>query len=126
MGVRFEKRLVSAVWTRPRTPPEQRAKLFYSRADEIRFREEAAYVCDDDWLDQLEEDSLPDESSYSPKEEQRTTNYSISKAVVVFGSTTRTYGGGCALEAALESEKSVSAFSFFDDAAFWNGEITWS
>lgn len=119
---------MTSVWTRPRTPPEQRAKLFYSRADEIRFREEAAYACDDDWLDQLEEDSLPDESSFSPTQQQRElrTNYSISKAVVVFGSTTRTYGsgGGCALEAVLESEK-ASAFSF-DDAAFWNGQITWS
>ena len=128
-GVRFVNQLVTSVWTRPRTPPEQRAKLFYSRADEIRFREEAAFACDDDddWLDQLEEDSLPDESSYIPQTQQeQRTKYSISKAVVVFGSTTRTYGigGGCALEAALENEK-ASAFSF-DDSAFWNGEITWS
>ncbi|KAL7455524.1 hypothetical protein ACHAWC_007067 [Mediolabrus comicus] len=128
-GVRFVNQLVTSVWTRPRTPPGQRAKLFYSRADEIRFREEAAYACDDDddWLDQLEEDSLPDESSYTPQtQREQRTKYSISKAVVVFGSTTRTYGigGGCALEAALENEK-ASAFSF-DDSAFWNGEITWS
>eukprot|EP00577_Skeletonema_sp_RCC1716_P022527 CAMPEP_0113400208 /NCGR_PEP_ID=MMETSP0013_2-20120614/15993_1 /TAXON_ID=2843 ORGANISM="Skeletonema costatum, Strain 1716" /NCGR_SAMPLE_ID=MMETSP0013_2 /ASSEMBLY_ACC=CAM_ASM_000158 /LENGTH=227 /DNA_ID=CAMNT_0000285247 /DNA_START=50 /DNA_END=733 /DNA_ORIENTATION=+ /assembly_acc=CAM_ASM_000158 len=123
-GVRFEKRLVTAVYTRPKTPMDQRAKLFYSRSDEIRFREEAAYACDDDWLDQLEEDSLPDETAYGELQQQQRTTYSISKAVVVFGSTTRTYGGGCAVEAALESEK-ASAFSF-DDDAFWSGQLTWS
>jgi len=115
---------VSAVYTRPRTPIDQRAKLFYSRSDEIRFREEAAYACDDDWLDQLEEDSLPDENAYSSPEhqQQQQRTYSISKAVVVFGSTTRTYGGGCAFEAARESEKAFS----FDDDAFWSGQLTWS
>ena len=124
-GVRFCHRLVTAVHTRPRTPLDQKAKLFYSRADEIRFREEAAYACDDDWLDQLEEDSLPDENAYvPPPQEQQHTNYSISKAVVVFGSTTRTYGGGCSFEAAFKSER-VSGF-FFDDDAFWNGKLTWS
>lgn len=122
-GVRFANHLVTAIYTRPRTPVDQRAKLFYSRSDELRFREEAAYACDDDWLDQLEEDSLPDESAYSPEQQQRTT-YSISKAVVFFGSTTRIYGGGCAVEAALESEK-ASCFSF-DDDAFWSGQLTWS
>ncbi len=123
-GVRFAKRLVTAVYTRPRTPLDQRAKLFYSRADEIRFREEAAYACDDDWLDQIEEDSLPDENAYSPTEhqQQQQCTYSISKAVVVFGSTTRTYGGSCAFEAARESEKAFS----FDDDAFWSGQLTWS
>mmetsp|Transcript_1980 Transcript_1980/g.3255 ORF Transcript_1980/g.3255 Transcript_1980/m.3255 type:complete len:232 (-) Transcript_1980:194-889(-) len=125
-GVRFANLLVTAVYTRPRTPLDQRAKLFYSRSDEIRFREEAAYACDDDWLDQLEEDSLPDENAYSspeqPHHQQQRTTYSISKAVVVFGSTTRTYGGGCAVEAALKSEKAFS----FDDDAFWSGQLTWS
>ena len=121
-SVRFATHLVSAVYIRPRTPLDQRAKLFYSRSDEIRFREEAAYANDDDWLDQLEEDSLPDENAYSspPPQQQR---YSISKAVVVFGSTTRTYGGGCAVEAALENNE--KAFSF-DDDAFWSGQLTWS
>mmetsp|Transcript_8221 Transcript_8221/g.12314 ORF Transcript_8221/g.12314 Transcript_8221/m.12314 type:complete len:224 (-) Transcript_8221:343-1014(-) len=123
-GVRFEKRLVTAVYTRPKTPMDQRAKLFYSRSDEIRFREEAAYACDDDWLDQLEEDSLPDETAYGELQQQQRTTYSISKAVVVFGSTTRTYGGGCAVEAALESEKASA--SSFDDDAFWSGQLTWS
>lgn len=112
---------MTAVYTRPRTPLDQRAKLFYSRSDEIRFREEAAYACDDDWLDQLEEDSLPDENAY-PEHQQQQRTYSISKAVVVFGSTTRTYGGNCAFEAARESEKAFS----FDDDAFWSGQLTWS
>ena len=127
-SVRFATQLVSAVYTRPRTPLDQRAKLFYSRSDEIRFREEAAYANDDDWLDQLEEDSLPDENAYSsppppPPQQQQQQRYSISKAVVVFGSTTRTYGGGCAVEAALENNE--TAFSF-DDDAFWSGQLTWS
>ena len=124
-SVRFATQLVSAVYTRPRTPLDQRAKLFYSRSDEIRFREEAAYANDDDWLDQLEEDSLPDENAYSspPQQHHQQQRYSISKAVVVFGSTTRTYGGGCAVEAALENNE--KAFSF-DDDAFWSGQLTWS
>lgn len=132
--------LVSAVVTRPRTLRKDVASLFYSRADEKRFRREAESAVDTDWCESLEEDSL---TALSDDEEQASgsghtplwspdrsrKDYGISKAVVVFGESTMTYGDGivpkvCALEAALEAE-AVAAFSF-DDAAFWNGQLTWS
>eukprot|EP00585_Thalassiosira_rotula_P018208 CAMPEP_0196210546 /NCGR_PEP_ID=MMETSP0912-20130531/13798_1 /TAXON_ID=49265 /ORGANISM="Thalassiosira rotula, Strain GSO102" /LENGTH=236 /DNA_ID=CAMNT_0041485813 /DNA_START=154 /DNA_END=868 /DNA_ORIENTATION=- len=114
------------------------ASLFYSRADEKRFRQEAAV--DDEWCESLEDDSLTSLSNdeledpatdqqrglWSPTRERK--DYAISKAVVVFGEATMTYdgshAGGCAVEAALEAER-ASSFSF-DDAAFWNGQLTWS
>jgi hypothetical protein len=82
--------------------------LFYSKADERRFRREAELedVCDAD--------------TSSPRKD-----YAISKAVVVFGETTRTYDGSiwsfsnCAVVAKDESFN-------FDDPAFWNGILTWS
>lgn len=108
------------------------------------MRREAASV-EDDWsCDSL--DSLSDEEDvvdqpnqppatenhqplWSPQRERK--DYAISKAVVVFGNSTRTYGGGalptgCAIEAALEAEASSAASFSFDDAAFWNGQLTWS
>lgn len=122
------------------------ATLFYSRADEKRFRREAERAAhEDDWCESLEEDSLaslsddeePSPSSeehhqplWSPQRERK--DYAISKAVVIFGNSTRTYGGGvtttgsCAVEAVLEVEKSSTSSFSFDDAAFWNGQLTWS
>jgi hypothetical protein len=97
--------------TRPKTCREDIPKLFYSKADERRFRKEA---------------ELEDASSLDPPSPGR-SGYAISKAVVVFGATTKTYGdniwspvtGGCAVEASMDT------FSF-DDPAFWNGILTWS
>jgi len=114
--------------------------LFYSRADEKRFRQETAFAVDDEWCESLEEDSLTSLSDdeqedpatdhqrglWSPTRERK--DYAISKAVVVFGDATMTYDGShagrCAVEVALEAEM-ASSFSF-DDAAFWNGQLTWS
>lgn len=131
--------LVASVVTRPRTPLEDVAALFYSRADEKRFRREAeAPPVEDEWCESLgafsdEEDQPSDDDDYKPlwSPERERKDYAISKAVVVFGNSTRTYGGGalvpggCALEAALEAEAAAAPFSF-DDAAFWNGRLTWS
>ena len=120
--VRWAEALVASLHTRPRTLRQDVPALFYSRADEKRFRREA------------ETEPAPEvppaedlEPLWSPQRGER-KDYAISKAVVVFGDSTRTYGaergGGCAAEAALEVER---AFSFsFDDAAFWNGCLTWS
>lgn len=94
--------------TRPKTCREDIPRLFYSKADERRFRREA---------DQEDEE----EATNTPKKE-----YGISKAVVVFGETTKTYDSNiwsypnCAIEATREE-----SFSF-DDPAFWNGILTWS
>jgi hypothetical protein len=120
--VRWADALVASLHTRPRTLRKDVPALFYSRADEKRFRREA------------ETEPAPQtppaedrEPLWSPQRGER-KDYAISKAVVVFGDSTRTYGiecgGGCAAEAALEAERSLS-FSF-DDAAFWNGRLTWS
>lgn len=138
--VRWANDLVSSVRTRPRTLREDAALLFYSRADEKRFRREAETAAvEDDWCEQLEEDSLtslsddeeeqPSSSDHKPlwSPQRERKDYAISKAVVIFGNSTRTYdghaAGGCAIEAALEVEKESS---LFDDAAFWNGQLTWS
>lgn len=120
--VRWADALVASLHTRPRTLRKDVPALFYSRADEKRFRREA------------ETEPAPQappaddrELLWSPQRGER-KDYAISKAVVIFGDSTRTYGvesgGGCAAEAALEAERALS-FSF-DDAAFWNGRLTWS
>lgn len=149
-GVSWSTKLVTSVTTRPRTLRKDVASLFYSRADEKRFRREAEFaVPNDDWAEQLDEDSLgslSDEEegsedcvdntnsaattadSHKPlwQRDQR-KDYAISKAVVTFGNSTKTYGlpTPCSVEVALEAEKASSSFSF-DDAAFWNGQLTWS
>lgn len=99
----------------------------------------------EDWCDRLEVDSLTSLSDDDEEDEsepptspddggrhrplwsrRERRDYAISKAVVVFGDSTKTYGGSgcCAVEASLE-DKAAPAFSF-DDAAFWNGQLTWS
>lgn len=104
------------------------------------MRREAEFTSvEDDWsCDSLEEDVVDQPNQppatedhqplWSPQRERK--DYAISKAVVVFGNSTRTYGGalptGCAIEAALEAEASSAASFSFDDAAFWNGQLTWS
>ncbi|KAL3768962.1 hypothetical protein ACHAWO_004072 [Cyclotella atomus] len=106
--VHWASTLELSVVTRPKTCREDIPKLFYSKADERRFRREAELedVCDAD--------------TSSPRKD-----YAISKAVVVFGETTRTYDGSiwsfsnCAVVAKDESFN-------FDDPAFWNGILTWS
>ena len=152
--VRWASTLVTSVQTRPRTLRKDVPSLFYSRSDEKRFRKEAesALPEDDEPANyrQLDEDSLgslsDDDSSYDGDEggtsnaahkplwQQRDQrkHYAISKAVVKYhgSSKTYTYGGGqlppvnCALEVTSLESNTVS-FSF-DDAAFWNGQLTWS
>jgi len=105
--------------------------LFYSRADERRFRKEAELEEREDFRPS----SLPIDSwtagggDIKPSNPER-KDYAISKAVVVFGDTTKTYdsniwsfpSGGCAAETQAAKD---AAFSF-DDPAFWNGILTWS
>lgn len=143
--VRWATAVVASVRTRPRTPREDVPILFYSRADEKRFRREAESTppVEEAWGDAPPATPLaaaPPRASpprknfrsvhkplWSPQRERK--DYAISRAVVVFGDSTRTYappapprGLGCAVEVALESEAPFS----FDDAAFWNGQLTWS
>ena len=126
--MRWADDLVVSVQTRPRTLRKDVPALYYSRADEKRFRREA----------ETEQASVPvpppstaadQEPLGSPPPGGERKDYAISKAIVVFGDSTKTYGievggGRCASEAALEAGMAL-AFSF-DDAAFWNGRLTWS
>jgi len=148
--VRWASTLVTSVQTRPRTLRKDVPSLFYSRSDEKRFRKEAETALPEDDepaanYRQLDEDSLgslsDDDSSYDGDEgsthkplwqsrDQR-KDYAISKAVVKYHGSSKTYGGGlllppvnCALEVTSLESNTVS-FSF-DDAAFWNGQLTWS
>lgn len=123
---------MSDVRTRPRTPRRDVAALFYSRADERRFRREAdAREATEEEAASQKEQPLEQPSEglglWSPNRQRR--DFGISKAVVVFDGASKTYApaplvGGCAVEAALENN-AVEGFSF-DDAAFWNGQLTWS
>lgn len=121
--------LIASVQTRPRTLPKDCSKLFYSKADEKRFRREAE--SEDDEARHVEPQNMAEEQSHqplwSPQKERK--DYLISKAVIVFGQTKTTYGG-CAAEAAITSIPSAEALQTkpfnFDDAAFWNGDLTWS
>ncbi|KAL7516573.1 hypothetical protein ACHAWX_001573 [Stephanocyclus meneghinianus] len=129
--VRWAAQLESSVVTRPKTCREDIPALYYSRADERRFRKEAE-------LEEREElrPSSPPIDSWTAcggdiqRSHPERRDYGISKAVVVFGDTTKTYdsniwsfpSGGCAAESNAVKD---AAFSF-DDPAFWNGILTWS
>jgi len=147
--VRWASTLVTSVQTRPRTLRKDVPSLFYSRSDEKRFRKEAetAVPEDDEPANyrQLDEDSLgslsdddscdgDEGSTHKPLWQSRDQrkDYAIYKAVVKYHGSSKTYGYGggllppvnCALEVASLESNTVS-FSF-DDAAFWNGQLTWS
>lgn len=138
---------MASVHARPRTPRRDVAALFYSKADERRFRREAQAARDkvggdeDDSLSSLislaslSDDEVEDGASdadagsqgpWTPTRGRK--DYGISKAVVVFGGAARTYGlGGGPVGCAAEARRNGPAAPFaFDDAAFWNGQITWS
>lgn len=99
--VSWASTLEQSVMTRPKTSREDIPKLYYSKADERRFRREAENDCPE-------------------------KDYAISKAVVVFGEMIKTYDSSiwsfpnCSAEATTREEFS------FDDPAFWNGILTWS
>ncbi|EED90683.1 predicted protein [Thalassiosira pseudonana CCMP1335] len=138
--VHWSSELVTAVLIRPRTLREDVPSLFYSRMDERRFRREAEEACDETCLDGGrddvslsatvdQQDEVEHKGLWSTERERK--DYGISKAVVVFGSTTKTYDSTncCALEAAMSSAATSNPTTLalsFDDAAFWNGLITWS
>jgi hypothetical protein len=121
--------------TRPKTCRKDIPTLFYSRADEKRFRREA----EEEDREELATESPSDlkrctpKGSHVPFVPSERKDYAISKAVVVFGNATMTYdsksiwsfpassAGGCHVEAQAD----MSEFSF-DDPAFWNGILTWS
>lgn len=140
--VSWAQSLVDAVHTRPRTLRVDVASLFYSKADERRFRQEASSPQGpdhDEFNPGLHGNQGPDgEVGHRPlwsAQRGDRAPYSISKAVVIFGSQTRTYGSGCVVsdleDARPDPTSSPSAGSprdifSFDDAAFWNGQLTWS
>lgn len=126
--------------TRPRTLRKDVAELYYSRADEKRFRKEAAFAVPEPTdqptakpeepfalMDQptlVPEDDSTSFGLWSPTKERR--DYAISQAVVVFGDATLTYGAAPAVVSPCAVEVSSEEPFSFDDAAFWNGRLTWS
>ena len=147
--VHWAESLISSVITRPRTLRKDVPELYYSRADEKRFRQEAEKDIPPPPPPSLtttlstppppSSDGANREPLWSTNPGGKRKDYGISKAVVVFGDSTLTYGatttesvvggGGCAIEAAqaLEVKSSLDGGGFsFDDAAFWNGRLTWS
>lgn len=141
--VHWAEPLISSVITRPRTLRKDVSELYYSRADEKRFRQEAEKDMPPPpslttLSTQPSSDGADREPLWSTNLGVKRKDYGISKAVVVFGDSTLTYGttttesvvgGGCAIEAAqfLEVKSSLDGGGFsFDDAAFWNGRLTWS
>lgn len=132
-GVTWAPVLVASMRTRPRTLPGDVPLLYYSRADERRFRREA-----DEERCQLDEDTQDRSWTEQPggdhqplwSSESKVKDYAISKAVVIFGETTRTYGLGTAApdqDTAFSSTcPSPRGVLNFDDDAFWNGQLTWS
>jgi len=135
--VHWAESLISSVITRPRTLRKDVPELYYSRADEKRFRKEAEKP-PPSLTTTLSTQPFSDEPLWSTNPGGKRKDYGISKAVVVFGDSTLTYGttsesvvggGGCTIEAAqvLEAKSSLDGGGFsFDDAAFWNGRLTWS
>jgi len=126
--------LVASVQTRPPTLPRDVPLLYYSRADERRFRREADEErCqldennqDRSWTEQPHDDHEPLWSS-----DAKVKDYAISKAVVIFGETTRTYGPGGTVAPDQDPTCPSTCPSHrgvlnFDDDAFWNGQLTWS
>lgn len=129
--MRWADALVVSVVTRPRTLRKDVSELFYSRADEKRFRMEAEWEKPSIKFDATQISSPSDGADREPLwsiQSGKRKDYGISKAVVVFGNSTLTYGaedgGGVAKDPSLEA-KFIEPFSF-DDAAFWNGRLTWS
>jgi len=88
-------------------------------------------LSDDDSSYDGDEGGSANTATHKPLWQQRDQrkDYEISKAVVKYHGSSKTYGGGlspvnCALEVTSLESNTVS-FSF-DDAAFWNGQLTWS
>lgn len=108
--VHWASTLEQSVMTRPKTCRTDIPKLFYSRADERRFRKEANNSTD-----------VSSEGTSPVK------GYAISKAVIFFGESTKTYGDtawsfpttNCAVESKMED-----TFNFDDQpfgTEFWLG-----
>jgi hypothetical protein len=123
--VSFADTLVSDVWERPRTPPEEVSKLFFSSEETQRFRQE--YRLERKLLAELDVDPEThpvDEEELSAlfatsSSQGSTDRHRISRVVVLHNDKLETY---------LNPEqvsKGAQDDGFFDNESFWSGSITW-
>jgi len=140
-SVRFSDPLVSHVFTRPRTRPEDVRALFYSYEETQRFRQEyrfekkmLARMDADPALVSATEPLKDNDIGVQPKKENSKGRHQISRVVVLHNDTMETFYQS---ETQLSTLKDYSSYclkglsqssksdDFFDNDSFWSGSITW-
>jgi len=121
--VSFAESVVTDVWTRPYTPEEERCNLYYSRADEKRFREEYNFerqlsIDPETFLEDSTSDEQPSNLS-SRQNQKNNSHYDISHLVVVHKNKFESFPMN-----QIEKDH-TSADNFFDSDSFWSGSIVW-
>mmetsp|Transcript_14036 Transcript_14036/g.20103 ORF Transcript_14036/g.20103 Transcript_14036/m.20103 type:complete len:255 (+) Transcript_14036:42-806(+) len=135
--VRFAEKLVTEVRLRPKTPPDERGKLFYSFDEIQRFRQDyrlersvhhdnqgstASSKSNGLLLNEEEMNSIFGEE-FSEKKRQL-NKYDISRVVVLHNNILETYNDDlfCSRSSGRLKEEEET---FFDNDSFWSGSITW-
>jgi len=127
--VTFASTLVTDEWTRPWTPREEVANLFYSSEETSSFRQE--YRLERKVLNELslDADSFPVENEGLSNFLARTSNcqpssrHCISRVVVLHNDKLETF---CSPNDFLEETKEPKGVDdFFDNDSFWSGSLTW-
>jgi hypothetical protein len=123
--VSFADTLVSDVWERPRTPPEEVSKLFFSSEETQRFRQE--YRLERKLLAELDVDPEThpvDEEELSALFTSSTQGsidrHRISRVVVLHNDKLETF-----LNPEQVCKQNPQGDDFFDNESFWSGSITW-
>jgi hypothetical protein len=122
--VSFADDVVTDVWTRPFTPKEEIANLFYSTEETQRFRQE--YRTERKLLTELaiDPDMYPvdtDELS-ALVSSQGTSRHRISRVVVLHNDKLETFFNE---DACVCLKETAPGDDFFDNDSFWSGSITW-
>jgi hypothetical protein len=115
--VSFAETLVSDVWERPRTPPEDVSKLFFSSEETSRFRQE--YRLERKLLAELDVDPethpVDEEELSALFANSSTDRHRISRVVVLHNDKLETF----------LNPQQPKGDDFFDSDSFWSGSITW-
>merc|ERR1712224_627218 len=126
-GVSFAPQLVTDVWTRERTAPEDIPNLFYSGWETQEFRRE--YHFEKRLLRELSIDpetfpvggheELSNLVAETNSKRNYHENYSISRVVISHNNKLESFStGGCA-------DDSRDDVCDFDSDSFWSGSLTW-
>ena len=137
--VTFCPHLVSEVWTRPRTRPQDLRKLFYTYEETQAFRQE--YRREREILESEEHTHLPATSPNSTNHDTASTwqegagpakRHRISRVVVHHHDTLETFfhtGDNATVKRETPALPAPSVMdksdNFFDVDSFWSGSITW-